>query len=61
MQPHLAALDFTLCSTPELTCGIAYLQEEEATGIGDNLGFVNKAALDPACFCENSAETSDLL
>ncbi|KAF6089335.1 sialic acid binding Ig like lectin 1 [Phyllostomus discolor] len=36
-------------------------EEEEATGIGDGLGFVNKAALDPACFCENSTETSDLL
>ncbi|KAM7125926.1 sialoadhesin isoform 1-T3 [Molossus nigricans] len=35
--------------------------EEEVTGICDDLGFVNKAALDPDCLCENNTVTSDSL
>ncbi|XP_023392455.1 sialoadhesin [Pteropus vampyrus] len=37
------------------------MQEEEVTGICDDLGLVNKTALDPACLCENSSVTSDFL
>ncbi|XP_077623007.1 sialoadhesin [Crocuta crocuta] len=36
-------------------------QEKEATRICNDSGFVNKAALDPACLGENNSATSDFL
>ena len=53
--------DLVLCSTPELTCSIAYPQEEEVTRICNDAGFVNKVALSPAYLCENNSATSDFL
>ncbi|XP_054429464.1 sialoadhesin [Pteronotus mesoamericanus] len=45
----------------EMTSQKDTMQEEAAAGVCDRLRFVNKAVLDPACLCENSADTSDLL